>query len=63
MSKSICEMVRRPSRFLTTACGSTRVEFDPHGRFVLYAFRQPAADHELGQEAQELPFQVFRLGT
>ena len=24
------------------------IEFDPHRRFVLYAFRQPAADHELG---------------
>src|SRR5829696_7844263 len=38
------------------------VEFDPHGRVVLYEFRQPAADHEMGREARELTFQVFGLG-
>ena len=42
--------------------GAVGVELDPHGRFELYAFRRPVADHELGKEAREFPFQVLRIG-
>jgi hypothetical protein len=41
---------------------ATGVEFDPRGRLSLHEFRWPTADHELGQDAQELPLQVIRLG-
>jgi hypothetical protein len=34
---------------------ATGVELEPRGRLSLHEFRWPAADHELGQDAQELP--------
>jgi len=41
---------------------ATGVDLDPSGRLALHELRWPAADHELGHDAQELPLQVIRLG-